>query len=479
MRLFYEQHALHRYSLSLEDVRDHVQECLRVMDDSTYTDEMADHDLRTLIEWGNLSAEQDRGRVRTVDEWLRRRLRYQITPYGIAFERLLVELEQALGQGGSLDPTALDSLWERLTELDRVLRTNIGQDQESLQRVRRLWLDTYGYFDQTGKDAADYLAALHKARPQELTELTAFLDFKDVLLHYLGSFLKSLLDYADKIQALLQGWGRRQVPSLLVNLLVLHDIQYVAGPDGLLPEVDTVQRHYTRQVQAFQDYFQRRGGVDLLRGQTADAIEMVVRHSQRLMERRRFGLSRRRELEELARCFAACGENQESSDRLAALAFATIAPRHILGGLEAYSMSDRGSVWAASPFEVPLSRISRGRQVRARSAPLRDTTLEQQAMLIDELDRRRQEAAFWDRLFSGGEINLGRLRLDNPAHRLRLLDLVGRCLAAPDHTALASDGSRVRLCPPVTSEKGQLVAPDGVLITPQFILKRESEEESR
>lgn len=410
MRHFYEQHGLHRYWLTqaevLEFVRAHV--------DKSYTEEQAEHDLRQLVEWQNLSSEQDRSRVRTVDEWLRRRLQYQITPYGIAFERLLVELEQVHGSGGSLDPTNLDSLWQRLTELTQALEQVDPASQEYLQRVRRLWLDAHNYFDTAGADAADYLAALHRARPDDMNEVSAFLAFKDVLLQYLSSFLGSLMDYADKVQALLAQWDDRKLPDLLVRLLVLHDTHYTANPDGTAPEEAVVRAHYRQQVKALQDWFRRRGGVDMLRHTTAGAIETVVRQSQRFMERNGYGLSRRRELEDLARCFAAC-RTADQAGALAGLVFGLGTPRHLLGSLEAHQMPERSSVWAGAPKEIPLSRVKGGRQARARSAPIRDVSAEQQEVLIHELERRRQEAALWDRLFATGEVNLGFIATLSPA----------------------------------------------------------------
>lgn len=470
MRHFYRQHSLHRYWLSQDEVREFV----RAHVDPDYTESQVEQDLRQLVEWQSLLSEQDRSRVRTVDEWLHRRLRYQISPYGVAFERLLTELEQAHGGGGSLDPTHLERLWERLLLLDQALAPGLGdlQSQEYLARVRRLWIEAYREFDQIGKDAADYLAAMQGARPDDLNEEAAFLAYKDVLLQYLSSFINGLLDYADKIQALLNGWAARRVWPALVQILVLHDTRYLPDPSGRLPDPAVVKAHYEQQADALADWFRRRGGADLLRSKTADAIETVVRHSHRLMERRRSGVSRRRELEQLVRAFAAC-QTLDQAGRLAGVAFGCATPRHLLGSLEAFTTAERGSVWTATPQEVPLGRVQRGRQAKARSAPMPDVTVAQQEVLARELGRRRAETALWDQLFAEGDVNIGRLQLEDPALRRRLLDVVSRCLGAPDHAAVAADGSRIRLLWPESPAVGELAAPDGVLITPQFILRRE------
>jgi hypothetical protein len=102
-----------------------------------------------------------------------------------------------------------------------------------------------------------------------------------------------------------------------------------------------------------------------------------------------------------------------------------------------------------------------------------DRSLEQAALLEQEQIRLRREAERWDEIFRHGEVDLGRLSLDDAAVRDRILDVLGDCLAAPAHVGVASDGSRVDLLPPADADAiGELDAPDGVLVTPRYRLRR-------
>jgi len=103
-------------------------------------------------------------------------------------------------------------------------------------------------------------------------------------------------------------------------------------------------------------------------------------------------------------------------------------------------------------------------------------TVTNPALLEREREQVRQEAGRWARLFAGGEIDVGELTLDDPTLRDRVLDVLGNCLAAPERVGVASDGSRVRLEAPASNEPdGELVAPDGVFVTPRYRLRRVGE----
>lgn len=470
LRYFYTQHTAHRFWLTVAEVRDHI----RAYFDPEYSDDQCEQDLAALVGWNNLMAEQEKSRARTVEEFLRRRLRYQLTPYSIAFERLLTELEQAHGTRGSLDASLLDILWDRLDALHHLVARGVPAqpDQGYLQQVRRLWLEAFGAFERIVNDANDYLAEMHRSRPDDLNRMEAFLAYKDVLIQYLSGFVNQLMDTAEKVRGLLAVWRRQRLAPVLLELLVGHDAAYLPGPDGQLPDPAVVRRHYAQQQEALAEWFRRGGGSDILRRVTADAIELVVRQTQRLMDRRRMGISRQRDLEQLARAFAACRALADAH-RLAAVALGCALPRHVLGSAERFLMRDAGSVWEQEPDPVPLKRIQRGGRTRGAPAPIRDRQWEQQMVLLAELERRQQEAALWDRIFRGGEVDLGSLWVADPEVRVRLLEVLGRCLAAPDRTALASDGSPIRLLDPTPpGSYGEVVGPDGVLHTPRFRLRR-------
>ena len=473
LRHFYEMHTAHRYWLAAGDVLTHV----RAHFDPDYSDEQCEQDLRMLVDWGNLIAEQEKSRARTVEEFLRRRLRYQLTPYSIAFERLLQELEAARGTHGSLDASLLDSLWSHLDALRHILAQPIPSEPgyEYLKQVHHHWGEGYRYFERIVADANDYLAAMHRARPEDLHQLEVFLAYKDVLLRYLSAFINQLMDCAEKVRGMGRAMAAANTGPVLVGLLSLYATQYLPDPNGVLPESATVRARYQGELQALTDWFRRGGGVEMLRRVTADAIETVVRQTQRLMDRRRLGISRRRDLERLAGAFAAC-RSVEDAHRLAALALGCAAPRHVLGSEATFSMSDADSVWRQPADAVPLRPIQRGGRRPAPPPPGGAPRGGRPPVLGGGLARRPPAAGGGGGRLPHGDIRLGALHVPDPAVRSRLLTTLAACLASPEGTAVASDGSRIQLIPPrAGTTYGEMTGPDGVLVTPRFGLRRRQE----
>lgn len=472
LHFFYQQYVEQRDWLTPEEVWRQVQEQF----DSAYTLERCEEDLRALVSWENLMAEQDRSRVSSLDAWHHRSLVYHITAVTIELERALERLRESHGQRGSLDPTLVEALVGDLMALDRVFRDgpeqNLSKDFVA-SRLSRPWKDAYARFEELRTNTNRFHHALREARPEDLSDTKAFFLYKDVLVDNLSGFIVELGDAVERIRDVLYRWEGQGVFERLVDLLTDFDARYHADPTGPVDPA-RVREHYTRQTRVFQEWFRRRGGSDVLRRATMDAIETVARHTQRLTDPRRLGSNRRRDLERLVEAFRACA-SLDQAHLLAARSLGCAVPRHLLGAAEWHLMGDDASVWLQPATRVALAPIRRGPRRAPSRAPVADRVLERLALLDRERARLGDEATCWDRVFRDGDVDLGALRLEDRSVRDRLLDVLGDCLTAPDHVGIASDGSRVRLLPPADGEApGELVGPDGVLVTPRYRLRRDT-----
>lgn len=471
MRFFYERHMEHVYELTAEDVHRHMR--MNVVKDPGYTIEACEADLSALREWGDLTAEQDREGGRTVEEFLRRRLLYAITPYGIAFERLLLELEQSDGTGGSLDAGLFARLSDNLTELAGLLAVD-EPSREQLEQTHRLWAErgaAWDLFETIGTQGNDYLAQLRRSGdPDSMGDVVTFLAYKEVLQEYLSSYVKELMDGGARIRAKLDTWSRFGWDRLLAERLAHYAARYRPNADLRLRTADELQPNYSRQIDSVIAWFRPDGGLRTLQRRTVDAIAVVVRLSQRLIAHRS-GVSRRRELEHLALAFARCA-SVEDAHRLAGIAFGATSPRHLSGTASSWMMQDMEPAWHQPAQTVELRPVRRGRIPTALSAPVELDSHRQQAALALELERREALAAEWDTLFVSGQLDLRSLDLQSSAHRDQLLDILARCLAAPDFSASAPDGSHVRVVVPAGSETGAVRSTDGTVLLPRLILQR-------
>ena len=111
LRYFYIQHERMREFLFPEEVYEHLMSLQGFGD---YTEEQLHQDLDQLVRWNNLIARQETGRARTIEEFKKKRFRYQCTPYTVEFERMLQEMEKG-GEsfGGSLEKKSLSDYIKR------------------------------------------------------------------------------------------------------------------------------------------------------------------------------------------------------------------------------------------------------------------------------------------------------------------------------------------------------------------------------
>jgi uncharacterized protein (TIGR02677 family) len=450
-----------------------IVELVRTVHDPAYTPEQADSDLAQLVAWENLLPDHDRSRARTVEEFKRRRQVYHVRERTVALDRLTRMLDRDEAGGGALDASLLERLSAALDGLRHTLEETVPDrpSEEFLrQRVWSPWDDAFRLFEQLRTGAVDFHHALGAARPQDLNRTNDFLAYKDVLLRNLESFILQLSALAPRIHHLFRRLEEHGSDRVLIGLVTRYRMEHLADAAGT-SSPDMVREKLERQVRGVADWFRPGEGADRLKDTTRDAIRLVVRHNQRVVDRHRVGVSRARDLERLARAFAACPEAADAH-RLAARSLGCVLSRHIQGSLDAHEMASGTPVWLQPSQEVALKRIRRGaRRQLGAGAKVRDSREDQAKIIEAQIRREQREAIAWARIFTGGAVELAGLRVDDPAVRDRLLALVGECLTSPDRTAVGPDGTRLRLVLPAEREPpGDMAAPDGVVFGPRATL---------
>ena len=117
LRYFYIQHERMQEFLFPEEIYAYLKRLPEFYD---YTEEQLHQDLAQLVNWKNLVARQELKNARSIEEFKKKRFRYQCTPYTIEIERMLEKLER-IGDsfGGSLERTELHRLYQSLQEVGR------------------------------------------------------------------------------------------------------------------------------------------------------------------------------------------------------------------------------------------------------------------------------------------------------------------------------------------------------------------------
>lgn len=462
MRFFYQEYKRLRYWMKPEEIYEGVQ-AWGVMSGG-YTLEQCVADLEQLEQWGNLASRHDGGRASTLEEYLRKKMQYLLRPYSIEIERLLESLEKVTGYGGSLEATLFDSIADKLFDIRRM------DWESSPEAALELWTSLYGAFTRLHENAADYIASLQTAKAEEMMVAETFLVFKDRLTNYLQNFIMALQRSAYKIEGNLERIGTNIQDLFFEKVteaeLAKPRLEDAPEKDDLLAEMKQGWANLTRWF--LGDGFSP-SELTLLERATKDAIARIVRSVTRMQERKRSGVSRKKELEHLALWFSRLGDLDEAH-RLAGYAFALFPSRHLQG--EDLRTSDRAdlSMWDEAPTIRTLRSRSRKRTGRQETEPVPEHEERKRQQREAVLQRQAEEWQEIQALIGGGRLQLSKLGTVTAKARLRLLYWIGRCSAAANHAFVTPEGLRVAIRNPGTASRTTLVAEDGELELPDYEL---------
>jgi len=201
LRYFYIQHEHLKEDLLPEEILAYLKASPYF---SLYTIDELKMDLTSLVKWGNLYAQQESGRVKTIEEFNNKRFRYRIAPYTVEFERMLIRFEQDSETfSGSLERNQ----FERFEQVIGKIKQLIDAKSETLstpEDAHQIWDDILTYFKKITQNTSDYFAYLRSENATEHMKSDAFLLYKDRFTNYLREFIKALYRTVASIQAIMK-----------------------------------------------------------------------------------------------------------------------------------------------------------------------------------------------------------------------------------------------------------------------------------
>ena len=462
MRYFYQQHQRLRYWLRPEEVYRGVR-AYGLLED--YSLEQCQKDLDQLVEWKNLIPRHDGGRSASVEEYLRKKFRYQMTPYAVEIERLVEGLEKVRGYGGSLEPTLLENI-------ARNLRAMVAKEAGGYEEgeAARLWKAVYDDFRQLTQEAADYIASLQSSKAEELMMSEAFLAYKDSLSLRLRNFVQGLQVHGLKIEGLLG----QITPEVRVGFLikVLADWSKLPQLDEILdPEEERgrLEQEWDSLVRWFVGEGRESSDMIFLEQATKDTIAKIVRCALRIQEKQRSGVSRKRELDYLGRWFFGLSSLEEAHE-LAAYSFGLYRTRHFQGVDHKGTDSADVSMWDAAPNIRSLHSRSRSRRRDGGTQAMQSFSGQQEQAKKAFLERSLVEEAVLRAYVGQGRLTLSELEVAPTTLRYQLLQWIGKCMGNRSRTIRTADGVEIKLLAPPQGERTLLKCDDGELDMPDYTL---------
>ena len=463
LRYFYMQHERLRHYLFPEEVLGHLKESPYF---EKYTEDQLQQDLNQLAVWKNIIPRQETGKVTSVEEFKKKKFRYQCTPYTVEIERMVLSLEQ-LGEsfGGSLERSLFDRLLESLSKLTAKEQV----DKLNNEEINQLWEEMYHHFRKMTENATDYLAHLKSEKVEEMMMTEAFLAYKDSLTEYLRNFMTALQRTSYKIEVTLE-----ETPGAYIEKIAeaLAEHQLSIPRLEATPTKEELKARYLEQWQSLRNWFLGHGGkgseLSFFQNETNETIRRITRFAQRLGERYHNFRSRRKDYLHLAQWFSKL-ENLDEAHELSACVFGVFQTRHLYADVKA-TEDIYAEVWDQPPTVLTIKPRVRQYKEKTRAGAVVMREKEKQEALEKYLLEKEAERKLIVELMQQDKIVIGKLTTNvDPYIRKTLLNWIGKAMGSMNRQAKTETGQRFRLSR-LDDTRVTLCCEDGNLELPNYVL---------
>ena len=429
VRYFYQEYQHINYYLYREDIYEMMSQ-IGIFND--YTLEKCQSDLDSLTAWGNLVASQDSAKVYTIEDFKNKKYRYQLSDYTVEIERMALTLENLELESAALEPTLLERIKNQI-----ILFTVIKDSEDS--EVASWWRSLSNDFKLLNRNYQDYLKTLNTAKAEEMMKSKEFLIFKDKLIVYLRTFVKSLQENSMILQQHLTTISEQEIISVL-NKVVAYELSIprldnnISGDELYLSLGGTWQSIYQWFV-GDND----RNEVTRLANVTNEIIRKITRYAQQIGELHNLGANRKEEYRQIARIFGKCLSLNEAHC-LSASVFGVEHCLHLKNLKDPRSESIDSLVYQDNSNEIALesrSRINRAKSPRLPSPDYQQERLEQARKIKVEQARRNQ---ILNDFIKQGTIRFSQLPILDSYSRKLLLSWLSKALGNKDLRAKSENG---------------------------------------
>jgi uncharacterized protein (TIGR02677 family) len=465
IRLFYSKYEKLNYWMYQEEIFEELKEDPYFRE---YTWEQCQQDLAALVSWGNLATIQDTKKVATIEEFKNKKFRYQLTEYSVEIERMVIRLENLFIEGASLEPTLLERIRVHLSKMEEAA----GEDEEY---IHVWWEDLNNDFKRLNQNYQDYMRELNSIKAEEMMKTKEFLIFKDRLIEYLRSFVKSLQMNVGSIEKILMNMPDDTIHSVLEDVVV-YELS-IPRIDVEIKEAD-IRDKIIGRWESIKNWFLGRNQMESEAGKVFDTtneiIRKITRYAVRISEQTGSGANRREEYARLAHMFYQCPDI-ESAHRLSASVFGIERPLHLKGEFRRETESINSGVYEEKAKEFIVTPRIRHYREKAQRSGIVDQTSKKEEMRkksLEQLETRRKLLAGY---VKDGRLDFAALPVIEPYVRDTFLMWLSKALECKDKSAKTEDGRNYHIEEARQKEMCVVTCTDGIFQMPAYSIVFEEE----
>lgn len=422
-----------------------------------------------MTSWGNLVTIQDTRKVTTIEEFKNKKFRYQLSEAAVEIERMVIRIENLFIEGSSLEPTLLERLRINLGKFG-------GMALEEGEKLYGWWNDLNNDFIRLNQNYQDYMRELNSVKAEEMMKTKEFLVFRDRLIEYLRSFVKSLQINVTAIEQQLRNMDEEVVKSVLEKVTA-----YELSIPRMDVEIDE-QMIYDKMKgrwESISEWFSGKDGVDSEAGKVFDTtneiIRKITRYATRISEMSNQGSNRREEYKKLAEMFGKCRDIKEAH-RLSAVVFGIEKPLHLKGELRRDTDSINSGVYEEAPHIVTVTPRVRTYREKAKRSGIVDRSKEKEEMRLLMIRRLEEERVLLKSYIHDGKLEFASLPVIEPHVRDMFLLWLSKALERKNHRAKTEDGQVYYIEQADVKEYCTLECTDGTFQMPAYTIVFEDGE---
>ncbi len=467
IRHMYRQYDKMKYWLFKEE----IYELLKVYEDfESYKEEQLKLDLEQLTNWGNIAAIADTTKVKTVEEFKNREFRYQLAPYTIEIERMLIGLENMTVENtATLEPALVEKFHALLEQHQQVI---YAEDK----KVYEWWKSLNSAFRDLNQNYQDYIGRFYSPKTEEMMKTTEFLIFKEAFVGYLRDFIKELQMTTLSIKDSFSTLSKEAIHELLskalnyektiVNVeLVIRDEEYM----------DINLGRFKSMQEWFLSYEGRDSLVDKLIDNTNEIIRKITRFAAQIAEKRNNNVNRKEEYRKIGELFMNA-QSIEEAHKLSALVFGTLGTMHVHIDEIRETESISSSIFDETPTCVATKPRIRAYREKTIKNPIQDKTKLKEQKKQEILAKRIEEEKSIKKFISKGEIDFKTLPKLTQKDRNLLLKWLTKGRNSKETWSKTEGGALFKVTEGTKGEKITVVSEDGIFTMPHYKIQFERKE---
>ncbi|MDF2472326.1 MAG: hypothetical protein K0R21_108 [Anaerocolumna sp.] len=460
LRFFYLQYEKIKYWLYQEDV---FEEMISHDIFRDYTMEQCRQDLDALVGWNNLSPMQDTKKVTSIEAFKNKKFRYQLTEYTVEIERMAIKLENLFVEGASLEPTLLERIRKNLSQI-----TSIKNEEDS--KIYTWWSDLSNDFIRLNQNYQDYIRDLSSLRAEEMMKSREFLIFKDKLIEYLRTFVKSLQMNSGTIEKhLLDVTGEEW--EIIAGKITAYEMS-IPRLEIERKESD-IREKIDGRFESIKEWFIGKDAdsneASHLFDTTNEIIRKITRYAAQIAQMYGSGANRKEEYQKLCQIFSRCCDINEAH-KLSAYVFGIERPIHLKGDFIRETDSINSGVYEENPFSLTVVPRVRNYREKSNRSHIREHTAEKEEVKQNMLLTIEKERQLVNSYIIDNQIVFAKLPVIEPEVRNVLLRWLSKALEHKSKSAKTEDGRQYKIELDDSEKQCELRCRDGIFNMPAYKL---------